>query len=345
DQGADEVKVVEAAAKVLAAAQRNVVPTREKSSGFQTTMTASCTEVDDEIDYHIWMQVLPSASVISEGAYLLLQSLTGDAWDACDEISFERMDTSEAFEEIFDKLDVLYRYTQEVELPGRCDGFFGEFSRQPKETLNAYVLRHGKELTKLREAGLELPDLLAGWHMMTRAAIPQWQVPNLKALCNNRLTVQVVTESLNTMFGGNSVAHKKDIDRVRSLYHGAEVAEDAYAAYAEARAKINELAKSRGLYPVVALIDERFKRRRDGAPAKHDEDAKMLCEVRLEETTTEITNSMETARDQLLEEVNLATGKGVGDSGATKPVMGLDEWPKWRKKLTDMGTSRQIKTE
>eukprot|EP00959_Pyramimonas_sp_CCMP1952_P336155 7038916-Pyramimonas_sp.AAC.1 len=95
------------------------------------------------------------------------------------------MDTAEAFDEIFEKLDVLYRYTQEVELPGRCDGFFGEFARQPKETLNAYVLRHGKELTKLREAGLELPDLLAGWHMMTRAAIPQWQVPNLKALCNN----------------------------------------------------------------------------------------------------------------------------------------------------------------
>ncbi|CAK0840096.1 unnamed protein product [Prorocentrum cordatum] len=324
------------------------------------------------------------ASVVSEGAYLLLQSLQGDAWDACDEISFERMGTAEAFEEIFEKLDVLYRYTQEVELPGRCDGFFREFARQPKETLNAYVLRHGKGLTKLREAGLELPDLLAGWHMMTRAAIPQWQVGNHKALCNNRLTVQVVTESLKTMFGGDSVAHKKDLENAY------EATEEAYAAYAEARAKMNELAKSRGFYPAVALIDEkrgvqkgkqkgryggrvpfgggkggkhfdgspktthagstqqrgpRFKRRRDGAPTKGDEDAKMLHEIGTDNKFTEIAPSMETAHGLPLEEVNLATGKGVGDSGATKPVMGLDEWPKWRKKLTDMGMADQITTE
>ena len=64
--------------------------------------------------------------------------------------------------------------------------------------------------------------------MMTRAAIPQWQVPNLKALCNNRLTVQVVTESLKTMFGGDSVAHKKDIDRVKNTYHGRSSREEGY---------------------------------------------------------------------------------------------------------------------
>eukprot|EP00959_Pyramimonas_sp_CCMP1952_P300404 6283301-Pyramimonas_sp.AAC.1 len=152
---------------------------------------------------------------------------------------------------------------------------------------------------------------------------------------------------------------------------------------------MNELAKSRGFYPVVALIDEkrglppprvgnarppkgrgrsssgkargaqkgkqkgryggrapfgggkggkhfdgspktthtgstqqhgpRFKRRRDGAPAKHDEDAKMLYEIGTDNKLTEIVPSMETAHGLQLEEVNLATGKGVGDSGATKP--------------------------
>ncbi|CAK0792453.1 unnamed protein product [Prorocentrum cordatum] len=471
DRDADKVKgVAVATLDEDEASRRNVVEPRSKK--YQTTRASSSEVVEDDrvIGHH--RKLTPgvakcSAPVVSEGAYLLLQSLQGDAWDACDEISFERMDTAEAFDEIFEKLDVLYRYTQEVELPGRCDGFFGEFARQPKETLNAYVLRHGKELTKLREAGLELPDLLAGWHMMTRAAIPQWQVPNLKALCNNRLTVQVVTESLKTMFGGDSVAHKKDIDRVRSTYHGRvsreegywmedyyeeddeayyedeydpheeyqeddewyeedeevpedlenayEATEEAYAAYAEARAKMNELAKSRGFYPVVALIDEkrglpppragnarppkgrgrsssgkargaqkgkqkgryggrapfgggkggkhfdgspkttqtgstqqhgpRFKRRRDGAPTKHDEDAKMLYEIGTDNKFTEIAPSMETAHGLQLEEVSLATGKGVGDSGATKPVMRLDEWPKWRKKLTDMGMADQITTQ
>eukprot|EP00959_Pyramimonas_sp_CCMP1952_P305239 6387750-Pyramimonas_sp.AAC.1 len=79
------------------------------------------------------------------------------------------MDANEAFDEMFGKLDVLYRYTMEVEL-------------LPTETLNAHVLRHGQELSKPREAGLDLPDLLAGWHMMARSASPRWQIPNLKAM-------------------------------------------------------------------------------------------------------------------------------------------------------------------
>ncbi|CAK0908856.1 unnamed protein product, partial [Prorocentrum cordatum] len=204
--------------------------------------------------------------VVSEGAYILLQSLQGDAWDACDETSFEGLDTREAFDDIFDNEDLLYRYRHEVGLHRRCDAF-GEFSRQPKETLKAYVLRNGKELTKLLEAGLDLPDLL------------------------------VVTESLKTMFGGDSVTHKKDIDRVLHTYKAKhkegesdwvedtwEDAEDAWyeddedphehfqegedewyddvgwedevpeeleTAYElAARSKKSELAKSRGFYPV-----------------------------------------------------------------------------------------------
>ncbi|CAK0898077.1 unnamed protein product [Prorocentrum cordatum] len=263
-----------------------------------TYETEAETKVEAEaIDSRIWTQDWRSAArtrqtygmtretVVSEGAYLLLQELRGDAGNVYESISFERMDTNEAFDEIFGKLDVLYRSTQEVELLGRCDAFFGEFSRLPKETLNAYVLRHGQELSKLREAGLDLPDLLAGWHMMTKSAIPRWQILNLKALCNNQLAMQVVTESLNSMFGGDSTAHKKDIERGDSywaeeeddevywyeddytdeLYHEDDVwqeedeepipkeLEDAYettaeafANYTQARAKMRELATARG---------------------------------------------------------------------------------------------------
>ncbi len=71
----------------------------------------------------------------------------------------------------------------------------------------------------------------------------------------------------------------------------------------------------------------------------------MLFEVGADSEFIEIAPSMETQYTQSFEEVNLATGKGVGDSGATKPVMGLEEWPNWRKKLTDMGMADQITTE
>ncbi|CAK0898147.1 unnamed protein product, partial [Prorocentrum cordatum] len=309
-----------------------------------------------------------------------------DAWGACESISFERMDTNEAFDQSFGKLDVLYRYTQEVEFPGRCDALFGEFSRLPKQTLNAYVLRHGQELSKLREAGLDLQGLLAGWHMMTRSTIPRLQIPNLKTLCNSRLTMQVVTESLKTMLCGDSTAHKKDIERLTNTYWGKsyeggdsywaeeggddaywyedgctdelyyeddvwheedeepipeledayEAPEEAFTNYMEARAKMRELATARGSYQVVALMDDR-------RGADEPEDAKMLYEIRGDMTMSEIAPSPATTT---VEEVSLATatGMGVGDSGATKPVMGLEGWPAWLEKLQKMGLSSEIHT-
>ena len=41
--------------------------------------------------------------VSSEGAYLLPQSLHGDAWDACGDMSFDVMDAPRAFEEFSQK--------------------------------------------------------------------------------------------------------------------------------------------------------------------------------------------------------------------------------------------------
>ena len=55
--------------------------------------------------------------------------------------------------------------------------------------------------------------------------------------------------------------------------------------------------------------------------------------------------SPETAHIQQYDEINLATEKGIGDSGATKPIMGLDERPKWRKKITEMGFAHHILTK
>lgn len=68
-----------------------------------------------------------------------------------------------------------------VELLGRRDEFFMEFVHLPKENLRGYCLRYHKERRKLREAGLEIHDLLAGWHLMRRAAILAWQEPSLRA--------------------------------------------------------------------------------------------------------------------------------------------------------------------
>eukprot|EP00959_Pyramimonas_sp_CCMP1952_P094418 1975261-Pyramimonas_sp.AAC.1 len=73
-----------------------------------------------------------------------------------------------------------------------------------------------RKMRRVRSRDLEVAEgdfERAGWHMMTRSAIPRWQIPNFKALCNNKLIVQVVAESLETMSSGDSAVRKKDIER------------------------------------------------------------------------------------------------------------------------------------
>ena len=47
----------------------------------------------------------------------------------------------------------------------------------------------------------------------------------------------------------------------------------------------------------------------------------------------------------LLDDVFMATGTGIGDPGATKPLMGTEVWNKWKDRLVELGKDHQIVTE
>ena len=87
--------------------------------------------------------------------------------------------------------------------------------REPLETLSACCLRHQKESLCLREAGLGLPDLLGGWHLLSRGAVPKRQEPSVEALCHNNLTFIRLWKPRKTMYGGDSVADARDISRAK----------------------------------------------------------------------------------------------------------------------------------
>jgi hypothetical protein len=62
-------------------------------------------------------------------------------------------------------LDKLYQYEDLIEVPSRCEEFFQEFMRLKNEVLQAYILRHGTMMKKMKEAHIEIPKLLAGWRL------------------------------------------------------------------------------------------------------------------------------------------------------------------------------------
>ena len=84
-------------------------------------------------------------------------------WDALEGLDLDALEAAtDPFKEITDVLDVLFEHERDVETP---EEFFNEFGRARGGTLQAYLVRHASEVKKMREVGVDLPDLSVGWHM------------------------------------------------------------------------------------------------------------------------------------------------------------------------------------
>ena len=114
-------------------------------------------------------------TVSVEGAYLVLSQLQDVAWDATESIELDDIELADnPFEPIVKVLDALFQYEEEVELPERCQEFFEQFQRERQEELQQYLVRHQTMLKKLKDLQVDVPPLLAGWHLLMRAGIPRW---------------------------------------------------------------------------------------------------------------------------------------------------------------------------
>ena len=101
-----------------------------------------------------------------EGAYLAISLLQDSAWEATEQLDLDEVELAEEpFSPIWELLDKLYQYEDLIEVPSRCEEFFQEFMRLKNEVLQAYILRHGTMMKKMKEVHIEIPKLLAGWRL------------------------------------------------------------------------------------------------------------------------------------------------------------------------------------
>ena len=158
-----------------------------------------------------------------------MSQLQDSAWDATEGIDYDDVELAEnPFDVIRQTLDLLYQHEDEVELPERCQEFFEQFKREKGEELQAYIVRHQTMLRKLKELQVEVPPLLAGWHMLNRAGVPRWTHPQIKALCGGELNVKGVAKAMTRMFGGDSKPNLKDSALRGADVNVAETYEDYY---------------------------------------------------------------------------------------------------------------------
>ena len=155
-----------------------------------------------------------SVDTAVEGALLLISRLQDLAWDSTEQISFEALERSPTpFTFVYEILDNLYQYEQQVEVPSRCEEFFAEFQRMKNEDMTSYLVRHRTLVKRMRDVGVEVPALLSGWHLLTRAGVPKWTHVQVKALCGGDLDYEKVHKALMKMFGGDHKPNPKDLQR------------------------------------------------------------------------------------------------------------------------------------
>ncbi|CAK0858250.1 unnamed protein product [Prorocentrum cordatum] len=159
-------------------------------------------------------------TAISEGAFLIMNSLQGEAAEATEDIDLDQLESEGAFKPLFQVLDEHYKYDNQTELPARTDQFFGKFARQDKETMKLYCLRHKRELRKLKEVGMEIPDMLAGWHLLSRAAVPPSGAAQVRSQCASGLSWMSVKKALLDAYGAEAVPDKRDVKRVERMLVG-----------------------------------------------------------------------------------------------------------------------------
>ena len=152
-----------------------------------------------------------------EGAYLVISRLRDVAWDATEQLNFDDIEqATRPFKAVFRLLDNLYQYEDLIEVPSRCDEFFSEFGRNKGEELQAYLIRHRTLLKRMKEVNVEVPPLLSGWHLLTRAGVPRWTHVQIKAMCSGDLEYEKVGKALIRMFRGD---HRATSTRFGTTWH------------------------------------------------------------------------------------------------------------------------------
>lgn len=119
-----------------------------------------------------------------------------------------------------------------------------------------------------------LPDKVIGWFYLRRAGLKQDQRQMvMSTLSVEKISLETVRKALNFVIGpdntpiGETSAGGTRRSRSTTRMSGPSLpAEDAaaeydevYAAYVEARSKVNQMRLARGFYPVVAMIDGQQK--------------------------------------------------------------------------------------
>ncbi|CAK0876399.1 unnamed protein product [Prorocentrum cordatum] len=161
------------------------------------------------------------ATAVSEGGFLVTNSLQGEAAEATEDIDLDLLETEGAFRPLFQVLDEYYKYDDQTELPASTHLFFGKFARQDDvKYTNDY----------------------------------DWD----RSLHEENSHSEEETYEDDEDYDYDE--HEEEADVAEELPQEVEeaqtVRDEANLSFAGAKKRVAEIAKARGFYPIAALAPE-----------------------------------------------------------------------------------------
>ena len=169
----------------------------------------------------------------SETAFNILSSLKGRAWDACEDLGMDVLESDRGMREILSRLDSVFKFDAITELPQDFENFFISMQRKRSETMQEYTANFERQLRRLAAHDVALPEKVIGWYYLRRAGLSQSQRQLIMStIQTTTLSLDTVRKAVNfvigqdqTPDGGHGRDHKFNKNKDNSIY---TVTEDAF---------------------------------------------------------------------------------------------------------------------
>ena len=138
----------------------------------------------------------------TETAFNVMSSLKNRAWDACEDLTMEVLESERGVKEILTRLDAVFKYDAITELPQDFENFFIQMQRKRNETMQEYTANFERQLRRLAAHEVQLPKKVIGWYYLRRAGLSQQQRQLIMStITTSTLSLDSVRKAVNFVVG------------------------------------------------------------------------------------------------------------------------------------------------
>ena len=146
----------------------------------------------------IYEKKMDLAGRSDETAFKALLSLKGRAWDACEDITMEKLESKQGMKELLGRLGSVFKYDAIADF----EQFFVTMQRQRNESMQEYTANLKRQLRRLAAHEVTLPDKVVGSFYLRRAGLTSTQRQMIMStLTTERLSLESIRKGVNFVIG------------------------------------------------------------------------------------------------------------------------------------------------